>query len=124
MKKISTKDAPEAIWPYTQAIISWNLLFSSGQIWLDPKTMQIVEWWIENQTIQVCKNIWEILKEAWLSYKNIVKTTIYLDNINNFSIVNKIYWEYFSNKPARSTIEVSKLPLNALIEIDIIASLN
>lgn len=122
MEKIMTKNAPEAIWPYTQAIKTWNLLFSSGQIWLDPKTMKLVEGWIENQTIQVCKNLWEILKQAWLDYKNVVKTTIYLDNLDNFSIVNKVYWDFFFNKPARSTIEVSKLPLSALIEIEIIAS--
>ena len=122
MEKIITINAPKAIWPYTQAIKSWNFLFSSGQIWLDPKTMKLVEWWIENQTKQVCLNLWAVLNESWLNYNNVVKTTIYLDNINNFSIVNKVYWEYFLNKPARSTIEVSKLPLGALIEIEIIAS--
>jgi len=121
MKKLTTKNAPEAIGPYTQAIRTWNLLFTSWQIWLDPKTMKLVDGWIKTQTIQVCKNLWEILQNAWLNFKNVVKSTIYIDDINNFNIINKIYWEYFSFKPARSTIEVSKLPLWALIEIELIA---
>lgn len=121
MKKLTTLNAPEAIGPYTQAIKSWNLLFTSGQIWLDPKTMKLVEWWIEEQTKQVCKNLWEVLKNAWLDFKNVIKSTIYIDNINNFNILNTVYWEYFSFKPARSTVEVSKLPLWALVEIELIA---
>jgi len=121
MKKLTTQKAPEAIWPYSQAIKSWNFLFSSWQIWLNPKTMKLVEWWIKNQTKQICENIWEILKNAWLNFENIVKTTIFIDNIENFNIINKIYWEYFSHKPARSTVQISKLPLWALIEIEIIA---
>ena len=121
MEKLSSKNAPEAIWPYTQAIKTWNLLFTSWQIWLDPQTMKLVEWWIKDQTTQICKNLWEILKNAWLGFNNVVKSTIYIDNINDFNIVNGVYWEYFSHKPARSTIEVSKLPLWALIEIELIA---
>ncbi len=123
MKKITTNKAPKAIWPYSQAVISWWLLYTSGQIWLDPKSMKLIEWWIEAQTKKVCENLWIILKESWISYNDVIKTTIYLDNIDNFGIVNKIYWSYFISKPARSTIEVSKLPLGALIEIELIAKL-
>lgn len=123
MKKITTLDAPEAIWPYTQAIKSWNLLFTSWQIWLDPVTMKLVDWWIKNQTIQVCKNLWAILKKAWIDYNSVIKTTIFLKNLDDFNIVNQIYWKFFILKPARSTVEVSKLPMWALIEIEIIASI-
>lgn len=122
MKIINTENAPKAIWPYSQAIIVWNTLYSSWQIGLNPENMELVEW-IENQTHQVCKNLQAILKESWVDLKNVVKTTIYLSKLDDFKIVNKIYWEYFSHKPARSTIEVASLPLNALIEIDIIATI-
>lgn len=121
MEIINTDKAPKAVWPYSQAIKVWDFLYSSWQIGLDPLNMKLVEW-TENQTKQVCKNLWAVLKEAWLDYKNVVKTTIFLDNITDFPIINGIYWEYFSHKPARSTVEVSKLPLWALIEIEVIAS--
>lgn len=121
MKKIDTNNAPKALGPYSQAIFTWNTLYCSGQIWLVPKTNNIVAWWIKAETNQVCKNIWEILKEAGLNYKNVVKTTILLDDINDFQIVNEIYSKYFSHKPARSTFEISKLPLWVKIEIEVIA---
>ena len=120
MKKIYTKKAPKAIWPYSQAILAWNTLYSSWQIGLDPQTMKLVEW-IENQTHQVCKNLKAVVEEAWFKLENIVKTTIYLANIDDFKIVNEIYWQYFSHKPARSTIQVAKLPLWALVEIEVVA---
>lgn len=121
MKIIETNKAPKAIWPYSQAVeIDW-LLYSSGQIAINPETNEF-EWWdIESQTHRVCKNLGWVLKEAGLDYQNVVKTTIFLDNLDDFSKVNNIYWEYFSHKPARSTVEVSKLPLWALIEIEVIA---
>ncbi len=106
MEKINTKEAPKAIWPYSQAIKSWNLLYSSGQIWLQPKTMKLVNWGIENQTKQVCENLWAVLKKAWFEFYNVIKITIYLDNLDDFNKVNKIYWNYFSHKPARSTLEI------------------
>ncbi len=121
MIKIDTNFAPKAIWPYSQAVFVWNTLYSSWQIALDPLTMLLVWWWIESQTEQVCLNLWEVLKEAGLWYEDVVKTTIFLDNIDNFSKVNEIYWRFFSHKPARSTVEVSKLPLWALVEIEIVA---
>ena len=123
MKKIQTNKAPQAIGPYSQAIVVGNMLFASWQIWLDPQTMKLVDW-IENQTHQVCKNLKAVLEEADFSIENVVKTTIYLKNIEDFKIVNEIYWQYFSHKPARSTIQVAKLPLDALIEIDVIAVKN
>jgi 2-iminobutanoate/2-iminopropanoate deaminase len=123
MKKIQTNKAPQAIGPYSQAIVVGNMLFASWQIWLDPQTMKLVDW-IENQTHQVCKNLKAVLEEAGFSIENVVKTTIYLKNIEDFKIVNEIYWQYFSHKPARSTIQVAKLPLDALIEIDVIAVKN
>ncbi len=119
MKYINNNNAPKAIWPYSQAIKVWNFIYLSWQIWLDPINMNLLEW-IENQTIQTCKNIWEIMKSEWVDYKNIFKTTIFLKDINNFEIVNNIYSEYFQHKPARSTIEVSNLPKWALIEIECI----
>lgn len=123
MKIINSQNAPKAIWPYSQAVISWNLLFCSGQIGLNPSTMEL-EIWINNQTEQVCKNIWAVLWEAWLSYENVFKTTIYLSNIWDFSLVNEIYVQYFAHKPARSTVEVSNLPKWALVEIEVIAEFN
>lgn len=121
MEIISNQKAPQAIWPYSQAVKSWDLLFCSGQIGLNPINMELVGW-ITNQTEQVCKNIWEVLSEAGLRFSNVVKTTIFLDNISDFQTVNEIYGKYFSHKPARSTVEVSALPKWALIEIEIIAS--
>lgn len=122
MEKI--KKYPQAVWPYSPYYKAWDLLFCSWQIWLIPETMNLVEWWIKEETYQVIKNILWILEENWLDIKNIIKTTIYLDDIKDFKIVNEIYWEYFSHKPARSTVEVSKLPLNAKIEIEVIAKIN
>lgn len=121
MKKIETLDAPKAIWPYSQAIKVNNFLYTSWQIALDPLSGEIVSEDIEEQTKQVCKNIWSILKSEWLDYSNVIKTTIYLKNMDDFEKVNKIYWEYFSHKPARSTVEVSNLPKQALVEIETIA---
>ena len=120
MQKIHTEQAPKAIGPYSQAILVWNTLYSSWQIGLNPETMELVEW-IEGQTHQVCKNLKAVVEEAWFNLENVVKTTIYLVNIEDFKIVNEIYWQYFSHKPARSTIQVAKLPLWALVEIDVIA---
>jgi len=116
-----TNRAPEAIWPYSKAYFAWDLLFCSWQIALNSNTMEIVEWWIENQTKQVCRNISYLLKENGLSLKDVVKTTIFMKNLSDFDKVNKIYKNYFILKPARSTVEVSRLPKDALIEIEIIA---
>lgn len=121
-KIIYTKNAPEPIGPYSQAIKSDSMLFLSGQIPINPKTGIIESNNIEDQTQQIFKNISEILKEGNSSFSDVVKTTIFLTNLKNFNTVNNIYGTYFNvdNPPARSTIEVSALPLNSLIEIDMI----
>jgi len=122
-KKIIFK-APEAIWPYSKAYrINW-LVFCSWQIALNPDTMELVEGWIEEQTRQVCRNIAWVLAEYNLSLKNVIKTTVYLKNMSDFNKMNNIYKDYFILKPARSTVEVSNLPKNALIEIEVIAKTN
>ena len=120
MKQIHTENAPKAIWPYSQAILVGNTLYSSWQIGLNPETMELVEW-IENQTQQVCENLKAVLEKAGWKLENVVKTTIYLANIEDFKTVNEIYWQYFSHKPARSTVQVAKLPLDALVEIEVVA---
>ncbi len=120
MEKINSIFAPKAIWPYSQAVIVRKTLYSSGQIWIDTKTWELLEW-IEEQTKTAFKNIWEVLKEGGFNLKNVIKTTIYLKNIEDFEIMNKIYETYFSHKPARSCIGVVSLPAWALVEIEVIA---
>lgn len=117
----SVSKAPAPIWPYGKAFFAWELLFCSWQIWVDVNTMQLVNWGIIDETRQTCRNISYLLEEYWLSLKNVVKTTIYLKDINDYDKVNDVYKNYFVLKPARSTVEVSKLPKNALIEIEVIA---
>jgi len=124
MKKIiSTSDAPAAIGPYSQAIRSGDFLFCSGQIPLDPKTGQMVSDDIIAQTRRVLENINGLLKSEGLSLGNVLKTTIFLTDLGNFQVVNEIYGSYFSSEPpARSTVQVSALPKDAKIEIEVIAS--
>jgi 2-iminobutanoate/2-iminopropanoate deaminase len=121
MKIIQTPDAPQAIGPYSQAIITNNLIFCSGQIGINPATGQLEEG-IEKQTQQVLDNIDALLNAAEITRDSVIKTTIFLADISTFNDVNKIYANFFQNhKPARSTVEVSNLPKEALIEIEIIA---
>jgi len=124
MKKvIFTKEAPKAIGPYSQAILSKDTLYCSGQIALNKKGNFIAKN-IEEETIQIIKNISEVLKEANMNLSNIVKTTIFLKNMDDFSLVNSIYEKSFTLcPPARETVEVSALPKNANIEITVIAVL-
>lgn len=124
MQVIQTDKAPKAIGPYSQAIRYENLIFISGQIAIDPQTNQFVEGDIRQQTIRVLENIKGIVEEAGLSLNHIIKTTIYLKNIEDFPVVNEIYGSYFTHhKPARATVEVSRLPKDALIEIEAIAGI-
>lgn len=124
MFPIQTKNAPRPIGPYSQAIIHGDLIFCSGQIALDPKTMEMIKGDVKKQTEQVLKNLTAIIEEANSSMEKVIKTTIYLKNMSDFPIVNEIYSQFFQkNKPARSTIEVAKLPKDALIEIDLIAGI-
>ena len=121
-KVIQTDRAPKAIGPYSQAIQAGSFLFLSGQIPLDPKTGELVKGDIRQQTEQVLKNIKGILESQKLGVGDVVKVTIYLKNIENFNQVNEIYGTYFpTNPPARSTVEVARLPRNAEIEIEAIA---
>jgi len=124
MQMINTEKAPKAIGPYSQAIKFENLLFISGQIAINPQTNQLINGGIEEQTKQVMENIKAILQEAGLTFDNVIKTTIYLKDINDFVKVNEIYGSYFKeHKPARATVEVSRLPKDALIEIEVIAGI-
>jgi 2-iminobutanoate/2-iminopropanoate deaminase len=119
---IQTEKAPKAIGPYSQAIQAGNFLFLSGQIPLDPKTGELVKGDIQQQTRQVLENIKGVLESQGLGMEDIVKVTIFLKDIPNFSQVNEIYSTYFpSSPPARSTVEVAKLPRDAEIEIEAIA---
>ena len=120
MKKIETEKAPKAIGPYSQAILAGDLLFISGQIPINPENGEIVSG-IENQANQSFKNIKEILNEANMDFNNVVKTTVFLNDIKNFGVVNEIYANFFISKPARSLVEVSNLPKGVMIEIEVIA---
>ncbi|SIQ34928.1 RidA family protein [Halanaerobium kushneri] len=122
-KQITSKKAPAAIGPYSQAIKFENLLFSSGQIPIDPESGEMLESDIEKQTSQVMKNLAEVLKEAGTDFDSVLKTTIFLKDLNDFSKVNEIYSSYFKDTPpARSTVEVSSLPKDSLVEIEMIAA--
>ena len=125
MKKIiATKNAPSAIGPYSQAIVAGNLLFTSGQIAIDPKTGELEQSSLEAETKQVMNNMNAVLTEAGTSFKNVVKTTIFLKNMDDFAEVNEIYASYFEKDfPARETVQVAKLPLDVNVEISMIATL-
>ncbi len=121
-KIIYTDKAPKAIGPYSQAVLMGDLLFVSGQIPLDPETMTIVSDDVKLQTHQVLKNLQAILNEAGMSLENVVKTTVYIKDMNDFAAINEVYAEYFTtNKPARACIEVARLPKDVKVEIELIA---
>ena len=124
MKKIiNSKEAPDPVGPYNQAVLIDGTLYLSGQIALDPKTMEIDNFSIENETIRVLNNIDSVLREAGYDFNDIIKTSIFLTNMEDFTVVNEIYSKRFSKEsaPARETVEVSGLPKNAKIEISVIA---
>lgn len=121
MKEIKTTNAPGAIGPYSQAIEVNGLVYTSGQIGIDPATGAIVEG-VEAQAHQVCKNLTELLKAAGTSMDNVVKTTVFIKDMNDFGTVNGIYAQYFTEPyPARSCVEVARLPKDVLVEIEVIA---
>lgn len=121
MKEIKTTKAPGAIGPYSQAIEVNGLVYTSGQIGIDPATGAIVEG-VEAQAHQVCKNLTELLKAAGTSMDNVVKTTVFIKDMNDFGTVNGIYAQYFTEPyPARSCVEVVRLPKDVLVEIEVIA---
>ena len=123
MKKISTPKAPAAIGPYSQGIIAGDMLFASGQIPINPATGEIEAVTIEDQARQAIINAGEILKEAGVDYSKVVKTTCFLADMNDFAAFNKVYEEYFTEKPARSCVAVKQLPKNVLCEVEVIAYL-
>ena len=119
---ILSKNAPAAIGPYSPALKVGNLIFASGQVPIDPKTGKMIEGDIEAQARRTLENLKAVLKPYSIGLENLVKTTIFLKDMNNFSRVNKVYGEYFKEKfPARSCVEVSRLPKDAEIEIEAIA---
>jgi 2-iminobutanoate/2-iminopropanoate deaminase len=124
MKIVKTDNAPAAIGPYSQAIISGNLVFCSGQIGLDPKTGELNGTDIISQTSQVIFNLSSVLQAAGSSLQNVVKTTCYLTDMTNFQKFNDIYGKHFIANPARATIEVTKLPKDAIVEIELVAEIN
>ena len=121
---INTNKAPAAIGTYSQAVESNGILFTSGQVGIDPETSEMVEGGVEDQAIRVLKNIYAILSESGLDKTSIIKLNVFLKDLDDFSIVNETFKEFFGDNeyPARTTVEVSELPLGALIEIDCIAS--
>lgn len=121
MKTISTEKAPAAIGPYSQGIITGNLLFASGQIPINPATGNVEAKTIAEQTEQVCKNIGELLSAAGSDFSKVVKTTCFLADINDFGAFNEVYAKYFTSKPARSCVAVKDIPKGVLCEIEIIA---
>lgn len=123
MKVISTPNAPAAIGPYSQAMVTGNLLFTSGQIAIDPATGSVVEGGIVEQTEQLMKNLGEVLKAAGASFDNVVKTTCFLAEIADFAAFNEVYGRCFTSKPARSCVAVKDLPKGVLAEVEVIAEL-
>lgn len=118
---IFTENAPKAIGPYSQAIEINDILFSSGQIAINPKTSNIEVQTIEEQTHQVCQNLKAVLESRNLTFDNVVKTTCFLADMNDFAKFNSVYAEYFTSCPARSCVAAKALPKNALVEIEVIA---
>lgn len=122
-KTINTNKAPLPVGPYNQAVMVKNTLYISGQVALNPSNNELIQGSIAEESHQIMKNIESILKEAGLDFKNVVRSKIYLTDMSNFSKVNEVYGSYFEkgHEPARTTIEVSGLPLGVDVEIDMIA---
>ena len=119
---VSTKDAPQAIGPYSQAIKANGFVFTSGQIGIDPATQQVVAGDVAVQTDRVLRNLSEILEAAGSGLGKVVRSTVFLKSMNDFASMNQVYGQYFSSEaPARSTVEVVRLPKDVLVEIDVIA---
>jgi len=121
---VNSSDAPEPIGSYSQAVKSGGFLYLSGQIALNPKTMEMATGGIKEESRQVLKNIGEVLKAGGADFNSVVKTTVYLSDMSQFAEMNEVYAEFFGeSKPARATVEVSSLPKNGLVEIDAIAKI-
>jgi len=123
MKIVKTEAAPAAIGPYSQAIISGNLVYTSGQIPLSPGSGELVGKTIAEQAEQVMKNMGALLEASGSSFQKVIKTTCFLSDMNDFAAFNEVYAKYFTSKPARSTIAAKQLPKSVLVEIEAIAEL-
>ena len=123
MEKIYTKNAPDAIGPYSQAMKVGNLVFTSGQIAINPASGSVEATTIEAQTEQVCKNLCAVLEAAGTSIEKAVKTTCFLADMADFAAFNEVYGKYFVNKPARSCVAAKQLPKNVLVEVEVIAEI-
>ncbi|MGV3024931.1 RidA family protein [Clostridium thermobutyricum] len=123
IEKISTNKAPQAIGPYSQAIKFNNMLFTSGQIALDPETMEVVEGDVKVQAERVMKNLQAVLEEAGANFEHVIKTTCFLADMGDFAAFNEVYGKYITNAPARSCVAVKELPKNVLCEVEVIAYL-
>ena len=121
--KVSTEKAPAAIGPYSQAVISGGMVYTSGQIAINPASGQVEATDISGQTEQVMKNLGEVLAAAGSGFEKAVKTTCFLANISDFAAFNEVYAKYFTEKPARSCVAVKDLPKGALVEVEVIAEI-
>ena len=121
---VATKDAPQAIGPYSQAIKASGFVFTSGQIAIDPSTGNVIDGDVAAQTERVMKNLAAVLMAAGSSLQRVVKTTVFLKSMGDFGTMNEVYGRHFgSHRPARSTVEVARLPKDVLVEIDVVAEL-
>ena len=123
MEYVSTKNAPDAIGPYSQAVKAGGFLFTSGQIAINPKTNTVEAVTTEEQTVQVCENLKSVVEAAGTSMDKVIKTVCFLADINDFAKFNEIYGRYFTSKPARSCVAVKDLPKGVLCEVELIAKL-
>jgi 2-iminobutanoate/2-iminopropanoate deaminase len=122
-QKVHTNGAPEAIGPYSQAVVAGNIVFTSGQIAINPASGEVEAKDIEGQTLQVMKNLGAVLEAAGSSFDKAVKTTCFLADIADFGAFNTVYGEYFTSKPARSCVAVKDLPKGVLVEVEVIAEI-
>ena len=123
IKKIATNKAPGAIGPYSQAVVFGNMVFTSGQIAINPASGNVEQTTIEGQTEQVMKNLGAVLEEAGSSFEKAIKTTCFLADMSDFAAFNEIYGKYFTGKPARSCIAAKALPKGVLVEVEVIAEI-
>ena len=123
MKVVQTNAAPAAIGPYSQAIITGNLVYTSGQIALSPESGEVIGSTIKEQTEQVCKNLKGLLEASGSSLEKVVKTTCFLADMGDFAAFNEVYAKYLTSKPARSTVAAKGLPRNVMVEVEVIAEL-
>ena len=122
MKIVATEKAPKALGPYSQGYVHNGVLYTAGQIAINPEVNDVEATTIEAQTEQVCKNLGEVLKEAGTSFNNVLKTTCFLADMSDFAAFNEVYGKYFTSKPARSCVAVKTLPKGVLCEVELIAA--